>query len=91
MSFGRACIAPSLGCIPDVLDDRGAFLYDPSLPDGLRKALEKAILNRARLKKMGEHNRKRAEEWGWDRIARETTIIYAEAIGQPNKFKDVYY
>lgn len=81
MSFGRACIAPALGCIPDVLDERGAFLYDPRQPDGLRAAMEQAIQDRARLKAMGAHNRERAEEWGWDRIARETVAVYAAALG----------
>jgi glycosyltransferase involved in cell wall biosynthesis len=82
MSFGRACIAPAMGCISDVLDERGAFLYDPGASDGLREAMKQAVRARARLNEMGEHNRKRAEEWGWDRIARATARVYADALGQ---------
>jgi len=37
MSFGRACVAPRLGCIQDVLDDKGAFIYEPSNKAGLFK------------------------------------------------------
>jgi glycosyltransferase involved in cell wall biosynthesis len=84
MSFGRACIAPALGCIPDVLDDRGAFLYDPSVPDGLRNAMQKAVHSRALLKQMGEWNRTRAAEWNWGRIAERTADIYDEVTGNRN-------
>lgn len=83
MSFGRACIAPALGCIPDVLDERGAFVYDPMLPDGLRNAMELAIQDRARLSEMGEYNRRRAEQWSWDRVAKKTADIYAQSLRSP--------
>src|SRR5690606_40109602 len=40
MSFGKACIAARIGCIPDMLDDAGAILYDPDRSDGRREALK---------------------------------------------------
>lgn len=80
MSFGRACIAPAVGSIPELLDEQGAFLYDPAERDGLRRAIDRAIANQARLVEMGAHNRRRAAEWGWDRVARQTAAVYAMAL-----------
>jgi glycosyltransferase involved in cell wall biosynthesis/O-antigen/teichoic acid export membrane protein len=82
MSFGRACIAPGIGCIRDVLDERGAFLYDPSESDGLLKALERAVDGRERLREMGAHNLAEAEKWGWEGIARQTASLYDAACGR---------
>lgn len=84
MSFGRACIAPAMGCIPDMLDERGGFLYGPGQDDALREALRRAIAQRERLHAMGMHNLQRVREWGWDRVARDTAAVYAAAPGHPN-------
>ena len=48
MSFGRACIAPKVGCIPDVLDENGAFLYEKAndvhqLCEAMQQAFEKNV------------------------------------------------
>ena len=80
MSFGKACIAPRLGCIPDVLGPEGAFLYDPDDRGGLAAALRQAREQRGRLGEMGAHNLKKAREWGWDRIARETMDHYRAVL-----------
>ncbi|MCK4815088.1 glycosyltransferase, partial [bacterium] len=39
MSFGRPCIAPRIGCISDILDEEGSFLYDSDDDEGLLKAM----------------------------------------------------
>ena len=46
MSFGRAVIAPRLGCLPETLSDDAAILYDPTAPDALRDALTSALERR---------------------------------------------
>jgi len=76
MSFGKPIIAPQLGCIPETIDEKGAFLYDPKKVDGLLNALKKAIENRDKLKEMGENNLKLANEFEWKTIAIETKKIY---------------
>lgn len=81
MSFGRACIAPRIGCIPEMLDESGAFLYEPNDPDGLRKALELAAAQRGKLAAMGNHNRRSIEPWDWQRVARMTLNVYRDATG----------
>ncbi|WP_163669967.1 glycosyltransferase family 4 protein [Adonisia turfae] len=76
MSFGKACIAPRRGHIGEVLDDVGAFLYDPDLPDGLLQALHASMQPPERLDKMGQHNYQVASHWTWDMITEKTLAVY---------------
>jgi beta-1,4-mannosyltransferase len=76
MSFGRACIAPIKGCIGEVLDDRGAFLYDMEEEKGLLKSMNYAIQKQPKLQSMGEHNRYLAEQYNWEKVAEMTLDIY---------------
>lgn len=75
-SFGRACIAPKIGCIPEVLDDVGSFLYDPSQSTGLFKSMEAAIRQRRELPAMSEHNLKIAKKYSWGQIGAMTLKAY---------------
>lgn len=76
MSFAKACIAPNIGCIPDYLDDYGAFLYDPTHESGLLIAIEQACQNKQKLNGMGQYNFTKAEHWNWDMIASRTAELY---------------
>lgn len=76
MSFGRACIAPCKGCIKEVLDNLGAFLYHPDDECGLLKAMDHAVKKKAELLRMGEHNRHIVEQYSWNRIAQMTLKVY---------------
>ena len=76
MSFGKACIAPRKGYISEVLDDRGAFLYDPDCKDGLLEALNSAVQKRENLSQMGEHNYQLASQWNWRYVAEQTLNVY---------------
>lgn len=80
MSFRKPIIAPRLGCIPETLDERGAFLYNSQEKEGLLIALEKAIDNKDKLKEMGQYNLKLAKEYDWKDIAKETKKIYKEFL-----------
>lgn len=80
MSFGRPCIAPRVGCITDVLDDVGAFLYGPGEKGGLLWAMRCAIDRRDDLRCMGEHNRKLAERWDWNSVAEKTIKVYRSCL-----------
>lgn len=77
MSFARALVVPRLGCLPELLSEEGAVLYDPSEPDALVSALERA--DRRDLDGMGAHNRDAVAEYDWDRIAERTHRTYARA------------
>jgi glycosyltransferase involved in cell wall biosynthesis len=74
ISFGRAVIAPRRGCIGETLDEAGGILYDAVDPDGLPSALRRAL--HSDLDAMGVHNRARADEFDWGRIAEATLEVY---------------
>jgi beta-1,4-mannosyltransferase len=76
MTFGKACVAPRLGCLTEVLDEHGAFLYDPADTDGLRDALQRAIESSVSLPVMGEYNRARAAAWNWPAAADQLMGLY---------------
>jgi glycosyltransferase involved in cell wall biosynthesis len=78
MSFSKPVIAPAIGCIPEALDREGSFLYDPSVKDGLIKAMRQAP--ESDLEKMGRHNFKLAKQLGWDEIAKKTYEVYCECL-----------
>jgi len=79
MSFGKACVAPKLGCICDVLDESGAFLYDGG-PGALERALREALSSHKRLEAMGMNNRAKAQQWSWRRVAEATAQAYAGKV-----------
>lgn len=76
MSFGRACIAPYKGCIGEVLDDSGAFLYQIDDESGLIQAMKTAIHKKSELSFMGQHNLYLAEKYNWKHIAEMTSEVY---------------
>ncbi len=77
MSFGRALVVPSIGCLPELLSDEGAIIYDPSNQDALQTALE--TVTERDLEAMGSHNRAAVADLDWDRIAEQTQEVYAKA------------
>ncbi len=82
MTFGKACVAPRVGCVQDTLDERGAFLYDPNEERGLAEALRAAFDARDRLQSMGEHNRALAERITWDEVGSRTAAVYEDALAR---------
>ncbi|MGF2036716.1 MAG: glycosyltransferase family 4 protein [Nostoc sp. CmiVER01] len=76
MSFGKACIAPRKGCIGEVLDDAGAFLYQIDDQNGLINAINSAVKKHDELFLMGEHNLQLAKEYNWKYIAKMTADVY---------------
>jgi len=78
MTFGRAVIAPELGCLPGLVGSEGGHLYDPEDPDALAAALRRAVADPDRLDSMGRRNRAVADrlDWGW--IADRTRAVYRD-------------
>jgi glycosyltransferase involved in cell wall biosynthesis len=76
MSFGKPCIVPSIGCIPENIGPDGAFFYDPKDKDGLLHAFNHALRQSEQFAGMGEANKKRAMLWDWESIARSTIKAY---------------
>lgn len=77
MSYGRALVAPALGCIPEVVDAAGAVLYEANGPGSLAAALARAT--RSDLAAMGRHNLEAAQALDWASIAAATKELYMDA------------
>ena len=73
MSFGRAVVAPDIGCIGAYVGD-GGVVYEPG---ELEAALERALA--ADLDAMGERARTRAAALDWDGVAADTLSVYRAA------------
>lgn len=74
MSFGKAVICPKLGAIPEIIDEKGGFLYDPDDKSGLLKAMNEAI--KSDLFSMGQNNYEKVKSFDWERIAEKTYGVY---------------
>jgi beta-1,4-mannosyltransferase len=77
MSFGRAVVAPAVGCLPELITPDAGFLYDPHAPGSLEKSLRQCVV--ADLQGMGERARKRVERATWDTMAHQTLAAYGGA------------
>lgn len=79
MSFGRAVLAPSEGCIPEEVGVTG-FLYDNSHNEGLLEGLQSVITARDTLAGLGESARRRAEEASPGKIAEQIVAGYYSVL-----------
>jgi beta-1,4-mannosyltransferase len=77
MSYGRAIVAPALGCVPEVVDAAGAVLYEANQPGALADALARAAASD--LDAMGRHNLQVAQALDWTPIAAATKELYMDA------------
>jgi len=77
MSFGRAIVAPRIGCIPELVTERGGFLYEPRDPDGLGSALNAVVHHSDSLASMGSRNRRAIAAHDWRSVAEKTRDVYA--------------
>ncbi|WP_228024464.1 glycosyltransferase [cf. Phormidesmis sp. LEGE 11477] len=84
MSFRRACVAPRIGCMEEILDEAGGYLYDSSSGDGLVQALESANDRKNDLSQMGEYNYQIAAEWSWETVAQMTLNVYQRCMEDDN-------
>ena len=76
MSFARACVAPDLPWIRDIIDDSGAFFFHPRDVSSLGAAMKRALAARQQLGAMGEHNRALVDGWDWSFAAGQTADLY---------------
>lgn len=74
-TFGRAVIAPAVGCLPDQIGDAGV-LYAPDDAGALEAAIAHVCNDRAGLVAMGARARNMAEVRTWDALARGVASVY---------------
>jgi beta-1,4-mannosyltransferase len=80
MSFGKPCIAPQDGCVPDMLDGKGAVFFNPSAQEDLERAFLQISGAQSDLAEMGRHNLQRALVWDWDVVAHQTALVYERCM-----------
>lgn len=80
MSFAKACVAPGIGCIPEMLDPQGGIIYDARGADGLAAALRQVVQRCDDLPLMGARNLERVRQWSWDRVAAMTLDVYRSCM-----------
>jgi len=78
-TFGRAVIAPAVGCLPDQISDAG-MLYDPDDPEGLVAAMKAARDDRRALRDMGARAEALAEQRTWAVLARGVATAYTSPV-----------
>lgn len=79
MTAGRPVVAPKIGLIPEYIDSRAAFLYDPTDPRGLERALTQATES-DNLEAMAKQAAQRAEDFSWMSIAAKIAIAYEDCL-----------
>lgn len=80
MSFSKPIIAPKLGCIIDILDEKGSILYTPDINESLLQALEKSLDMKTNLAQMGKHNLDLVKFYDWKRIVVEIIKLYHQIL-----------
>ena len=80
MSYGKVIIAPRIGCIPEILKNQYDMLYDPAKPNSLAKKIEKALINKEKIKEIGTRNLETAKLLNWKKIAERTGQVYLNSF-----------
>jgi beta-1,4-mannosyltransferase len=74
LSFGCGVIAPSIGCIPEMIDTSVGILYNPQEKGGLLKALQESL--EMDFCRVGFKSRAFAERRGWKEVAEKHADFY---------------
>lgn len=80
LSFGKPIIAPKIGCIKDILDDEGSFVYNPIDKNGLLNAMKLSIESEFSWDQMGLHNLHLAKHFDWKTISKQTLAVYKNVL-----------
>ncbi len=80
MSFAKPVISPKLGCVADVLNGKGGFLYNLEADHGLLESMRESIRKRDNLKIMGFYNFRKVRKYDWTSIASKTRYVYEYVI-----------
>jgi len=80
LSFGKAMIAPRIGCFPEILNSSNGFLYDQNEKEGLLNAMRQAMKFALEIAEMENRNLNLARSFDWRDIAVRTYELYERCI-----------
>lgn len=80
LSYGLPVIAPSMGCLPELITPNIGWLYSRGDPEQLKKIIEKA--RNTDFSGMKRECLKMAEMLNWDSIAAQTIKVYDSVISE---------
>jgi len=79
MRRGVPVACSNTSSLPEVAGD-AALLFDPNDTTAIRQAMERLLRDRALAEELARRGRARAQEFSWDRSARETLVSYERAL-----------
>jgi len=81
MAAGCPVVACRAGGVPDAVQDGvTGFLYEPSEPDGLVKAVARALSSKTDLERVRANARQEVEPYSWESATDRLRGLYAETI-----------
>lgn len=80
MQAGLPVVASQVGGIPEILDKNLGIMVEPANKNELIKAISKLLSHPELMKKMGQHGKKRSEEFSAQKTANETSKLYLQII-----------
>ena len=76
MACGTPVVTSSVSSMPEIVDDAG-LLVDPRDPKQLARAIEQLVVDDDLHRSLQERGLQRAEQFSWERTARETLQVYS--------------
>ncbi len=81
MAMGKPVIASRTGGIPDIIEDgKSGLLFQTEDHESLARMIAHLLDNSEELKRIGSSARRRAEDFSWNRIAREVIKLYEQSL-----------
>jgi glycosyltransferase involved in cell wall biosynthesis len=78
LSYGLPVIAPSLGCLPELIPVDAGILYDPQAAGALPAAMRAIQARDAQTMRAAAHQK--SAELNWDDIGRRTAAVYRACL-----------
>ncbi len=84
MACGTAVVAANTSSLPEIVGNAGVLL-PPTDVGAWARILEDLLSNEERRVMLGQAGRERAQQFTWERTARETVAVYQEALSAFNE------
>jgi glycosyltransferase involved in cell wall biosynthesis len=79
MACGAPVVCSNAASLPEVVGD-AALLFDPQDVDGMAEAMQRVLADTALRQEMRQRGLARAQQFTWERTARETAAVYRQVL-----------